>query len=128
VVVDAATTVYAIGGILRRIAARRREGRAGPVVPAYRPDVRRGVCDRCGAATVRAARNGVDTGQTGVTAVLRPDIPPDFRGVVKTHRADLYAYCCTSCGYVELHLPRQEDLAFVAQTWTPVPVVGEEPS
>ena len=90
--------------------------------------MRRGVCPKCGSATVRAARNGIDTGQTGITAVLRPDLPPDFRGVVRTHRADLYAYCCTSCGYVELHLPDPDDLAFVAQSWTPVPPVDAPPA
>jgi hypothetical protein len=81
------------------------------------------VCDKCGSTTVRTARNGIDTGQTATRASLRPDIPPDFRGVLRPHQADLYAYCCTTCGYVELHLPRPEDLAYVSQHWTPVPVV-----
>ena len=89
--------------------------------------VRRGVCDRCGAATVRAARNGIETADSGIRARLRPDLSPEFRGSVRLHQADLYAYCCTSCGYVELHLPRPEDLAYVTQHWTPVPVVEPTP-
>lgn len=87
--------------------------------------MRRGVCVKCGAATVRAARNGIETGQTGESSVLRPDVPPDFRGMALPHRADLWSFCCTSCGYVELHLPRPEDLAWVAQHWSEVPPVAE---
>ncbi|MBP7631552.1 MAG: hypothetical protein KA758_13950 [Acidimicrobiales bacterium] len=85
--------------------------------------MRRGACVKCGSATVRAARNGVDLsgGQGGVKARLRPDLPVDFRGMVRTHDTDVWAFACTTCGYLELQLFDPAALAFVTERWQPVP-------
>lgn len=84
---------------------------------------------KCGSATVRAARNGVDLsgGQGGVKARLRPDLPVGYRGMVRTHDADVWAFACTTCGYLELQVFDPEALAFVAERWQPVPPPATTP-
>jgi hypothetical protein len=88
--------------------------------------MRRGICVKCGAATVRAANNGVEIGE-GTQATLRPHLEPGFRGIVVPHRTDLWAFGCTTCGYVELHVLDPEGIAFMAQQWVPVPPTAPAP-
>ncbi len=85
--------------------------------------MRRGTCVKCGAATVRAAPNGVQLGEH-VQAVVRPDLAPGFRGFVRSHATDAWTYACTTCGYFEHYLLDPQALAFVAHSWRPVPVSG----
>jgi hypothetical protein len=84
--------------------------------------MRRGTCVKCSAATVRAARNGVRLGEYE-HASLRPHLEPGFRGIVRPQPADLWTYVCTTCGYLELHLIDASALAYVTESWLPVPVV-----
>jgi hypothetical protein len=88
--------------------------------------MRRGTCVKCGATTVRAAVNGIQLGDQAYTA-LRPHLEPGFRGAVRRQQADLWAYACTTCGYVELHLLDAAALQYVGQHWLPVPVATEQP-
>jgi hypothetical protein len=83
--------------------------------------MRRGICVKCGAATVRAAANGIDHGTAGVKAVLRPHLEPGFRGVVQSQQADLWSFACTSCGYVEQYVLDPVGIAFIQQRWMPIP-------
>ena len=39
--------------------------------------------------------------------------------------SSLWTYACTTCGYVELHLLDPAGLAYVEQSWLPVPVRAE---
>lgn len=87
--------------------------------------MRRGTCVKCGAATVRAAANGIEMGDRPSQTFLRPNIGPGFRGMVRNHSAQLWAFGCATCGYVELHLADPSALAFIAEHWVPVPA---EPS
>lgn len=83
--------------------------------------MRHGTCVKCGATTVRAAANGVQIGERPWVQ-LRPHVGSDFRGILHTHRSDLWAYVCTTCGYVELHLIDPAGLEFVKEQWAEVPV------
>lgn len=83
---------------------------------------------KCGAATVRAARNGVELGgDRTVRTYLRPDLGPGFRGMVRNLEVDLWTFACTTCGYVELHLLDPAGIAFVNERWSPVPPPPEAP-
>jgi hypothetical protein len=55
-------------------------------------------------------------------ASLRPHLEPGFRGMVRPQAADLWTYVCTTCGYLELHLVDPSALAYVTESWLPVPV------
>jgi len=81
--------------------------------------VRDGTCVKCGAVAVRAARNGIVMGELLQTQ-LRPNIGPDFRGMVRNQAADLWAFACTNCGYIELYVLDPAAIAFIAQNWAPV--------
>jgi hypothetical protein len=58
--------------------------------------------------------------------LLRPNIGPDFRGIVRNQAADLWAFGCTSCGYVEQYVLAPAGIAFMEQNWAPVQP-GESP-
>lgn len=75
---------------------------------------------KCGAATVRAAENGIEMGEHA-TPHLRPHLGPAFRGIVRNQAVKLWAFCCTSCGYVELQLLDPAAIAFVTERWIEVP-------
>ncbi len=75
---------------------------------------------KCGATTVRGAANGLEIGERPNTTYLRPHVSPDFRGIVRNQPAQAWAFACTTCGYLELHLLDAEALAFVAQQWMPI--------
>jgi hypothetical protein len=81
---------------------------------------------KCGAATVRAANNGLATGE-GFDATLRPHLEPDFRGMVRNHQTKLWAFGCTTCGYIELHVIDPGGLGFMQQQWLPVPPAAPPP-
>lgn len=83
--------------------------------------MRRGICVKCGAATVRAAKNGLAMGERPDQTFLRPNIGPDFRGMVRNQGTDLWAFGCTTCGYLELFVLEAGGLAFMEQSWAPVP-------
>jgi hypothetical protein len=88
--------------------------------------MRRGTCVKCGASDVRAARNGIVIGDHPQT-LLRPDIGPGFRGMARSQPADLWAYGCPSCGYVELYVMDATGRAFMEQTWSPASEAGDAP-
>jgi len=89
--------------------------------------MRRGTCVKCGAATVRAAANGIDHGTTGIKALIRPHLEPGFRGAVRPQQADLWVFACTTCGYVELYVLDAEAIAYIQQTWMPIPPAADTP-
>jgi hypothetical protein len=70
---------------------------------------------------VRAARNGVEMGEHPSATHLRPHLEPGFRGMVRTHGAELWAFACTTCGYLELHVLDAASLAYIAEHWVAVP-------
>lgn len=86
--------------------------------------MRRGTCVKCGAATVRAAANGIDLGTAGVRALLRPHLEPGFRGAVRSQPADLWTFACTTCGFVEQYVLDPQAIAFIQQSWMPIPPAG----
>jgi hypothetical protein len=69
---------------------------------------------------VRAARNGVDMGHT--QAALKPNLEPNFRGMLRPHRTDLWNFVCLTCGYLEWGMFDPAALAYVAEQWSEVPV------
>lgn len=71
---------------------------------------------------MRAAANGITMG--GSSTALRPHLEPGFRGMVRQHQADLWAFACTTCGYLEFHLLDPPTLAWLGQNWVPVPPTG----
>ena len=85
--------------------------------------MRRGTCIKCGASTVRAAKNGIVTGEFNDTS-LRPNVGPDFRGAVRRQSVDLWAFGCATCGYVELHLLDPAGLAYISEQWVEVPAAA----
>lgn len=90
--------------------------------------MRRGICVKCGAATVRAAKNGVELGgDRTVRTYLRPNLGPGFKGMVRNQETDLWAFGCTTCGYIEWFLLDPAGIAFVNQHWMPVPPPAESP-
>lgn len=82
--------------------------------------MRDGRCSKCGAATVRAAKNGVDLGH--VQAGLRPNLQSGFRGIVRLHHTDMWNFVCVTCGHMEWALHDPAALAFVSERWAEVPV------
>ena len=85
--------------------------------------MRRGICVKCGAATVKAANHGIQMGQSS-EAHLRPNIGPGFKGMVVPQATALWSFGCTSCGYVELYVLDPAGIAFIDQTWESVPPEG----
>ena len=62
---------------------------------------------------MRAAENGIEMGEHA-TPHLRPHLGPAFRGIVRNQAVKLWAFCCTTCGYVELQLLDPAAIAFVS--------------
>ena len=89
--------------------------------------MRRGTCVKCGAATVRAAENGIVTGEFNDTS-LRPHVGPDFKGAVRRKAVSMWAFACTTCGYVELHLIDPAAIAFITEKWVEVPAAPVTPT
>ena len=85
------------------------------------PGVRHGICVKCGAARVRAARNGIGLSGGSPQGVLVPDLPPGFRGAVRNQQVDFWVFGCVTCGYLELYMLDPNGLAYMDQHWTPVP-------
>jgi hypothetical protein len=81
---------------------------------------------KCGAATVRAAKDGIQMGESTHTS-LRPNIGPGFRGILRLHPTELWTFGCTSCGYVELFVLDPGGTAFMEQNWAPVPPAAASP-
>jgi hypothetical protein len=79
--------------------------------------MRQGICDKCGARTVRAGRNGITS--ESITS-FRPNLEPGFRGIARPHRGEAWQFVCTSCGYLEWHVLDAATLDFIAQNWAPV--------
>jgi hypothetical protein len=102
----------------RRTAMTDRDRRSHPT---YAAGVRRGICVKCGAATVRAARNGIGFSGGSPQGVLSPDLAPGFRGAVRNQQTDFWVFGCTTCGYLELYVLDPAGLSFMEQTWTPIP-------
>ena len=85
--------------------------------------MRRGTCPKCDGSEVYASRNGLGLG-SGSRVGLRPHIEPGFRGMLVPHQTeDVWHYACAACGYVETYVIGEQALAFVRQSWAPVPVV-----
>lgn len=68
--------------------------------------MRRGVCPKCGRATVHSGRDLAVKTSTSNT------IPIDFR-----HSAVLDNYVCVSCGYVESYISDNKALALIHRQW-----------
>lgn len=76
---------------------------------------------------MRAARNGIELGQRPGFTFLRPHLEPGSRGVVRNQQAEVWNFVCTSCGYLEWAVYDPSALAFIEQTWMPVPVQPPPP-
>jgi hypothetical protein len=94
---------------------------------AYRPGMRRGICGKCGSSTVRAAENGVVMGESPGRTFLRAPLEPGDRGWVPHTEAKVWAFACTTCGYLELHVLDPVGIGYIAERWAPVPVQAPQP-
>jgi hypothetical protein len=83
--------------------------------------MRDGCCTKCGASTIRAAKNGVDISERGMQAQLRPNVSEGFRGIVRNHPADIWNFVCLTCGYLEWGIYDPAALAYINEQWTAVP-------
>ena len=90
--------------------------------------MRRGVCPKCGTATVRAAKNGIEMGERPHQTFLRPNIGPDFRGMVRNHPTEMWTFGCISCGYLEMYVLDPGGLAFIDGNWVEVPPPPADPA
>ena len=69
--------------------------------------MRRGVCIKCGQATVYSGRDVPVKHSTGNT------VPINFQ-----HRAALDNYVCTTCGYVERYISDPKALSQIESEWS----------
>ena len=83
--------------------------------------MRNGRCVKCGAATVRAARNGISNQSTHTTMHAHMEGRP--RGMVIPFQGEAWQFACTSCGYLEWWVLDPRTLEHIQSTWTPVPPV-----
>ena len=80
---------------------------------------------KCGAATVRAARNGLEMGSRPNVVFLRPHIDPGFRGMARNQQSEVWNFACTTCGYLEWAVYDPAGLAFINEQWVAVPAEPE---
>lgn len=85
--------------------------------------MKRGLCVKCGAATVRAARNGIQMGDR-IDTLLRPHVDAGSRGATRSQSAELWAFGCFSCGYVELYVLDAASRDFMKKKWAAVAPEG----
>jgi hypothetical protein len=81
--------------------------------------VRRGVCIKCGQATVHFGRATLYVGTHPSTNTAHAMVPG--RTLPTTAESVIDAYVCRYCGYLEQYLPSAEILGFVGAYWPPVP-------
>jgi predicted nucleic-acid-binding Zn-ribbon protein len=83
--------------------------------------MRRGTCVKCGAEAVRAGRNAVQLGDVHPVA-LRPHHDHVPRRIEKSFETeDVWAFACTTCGYLEFHILDEDTLEFIRRKWIEVP-------
>ena len=80
--------------------------------------MRNGRCVKCGAATVRAARNGISSQSGHTTMFAHMEGRP--RGMVVPFRGEAWQFACTSCGYLEWWVLDPQTLGHIQSTWAPV--------
>lgn len=93
--------------------------------------MRDGVCSRCGAATVQAARNGVNFGENSAWVDFQIHRDPADRGIFRVHRGEVWSFLCTSCGALEFAVFDPATIAFTQQSWmhvTPKPPAPPPPN
>lgn len=89
--------------------------------------MRDGRCVRCGATTVRAARNGIELGERPSQTYFRPHLDPGFRGIVRSHPGEVWNLLCTTCGHLEWAIYDPATIAYINEHWMPVPVQPASP-
>lgn len=80
--------------------------------------MRNGKCPKCGAESIRMARNGI-SGQSGHTTMFaHMEGPP--RGMVIPQQGEVRQFACTQCGYLEWWILDPGTIQFIEQNWAPV--------
>lgn len=77
--------------------------------------MRRGICVKCGAATVRAGFRGMGR------VDMMPHMEPGSRGIAVGKEVEPWVFVCTTCGYLETYLLDPGALGFAAEKWLAVP-------
>jgi hypothetical protein len=80
--------------------------------------MRNGTCPKCGATSVRMARNGISSQSTHTTIFQHFEDRP--RGMVVPHQGEARQFACTGCGYVEWWIVDPDTIRFIEQSWAPV--------
>ena len=80
--------------------------------------MRSGRCVKCGAETVRAARNGISRQSQHTTMFAHMEGPP--RGMVRPEAGQAWQFACTSCGYLEWWVLDPQTIQFIEGNWMPV--------
>jgi predicted nucleic-acid-binding Zn-ribbon protein len=84
--------------------------------------MRDGKCAKCGAATVRAARNGISDSAGHTT--MQENHEGRLRGIVRPFLGEAWQFACTSCGYLEWYVLDPATIAHIEGTWFPVEPSG----
>jgi hypothetical protein len=80
--------------------------------------MRNGTCVKCGAATIRAARNGISNHSGHTTMFAHMEGRP--RGMVIPFPGEAWQFACTSCGYLEWWVVDPQTIEHIRSTWVPV--------
>jgi hypothetical protein len=85
--------------------------------------MRNGTCDKCGEATIRAARNGISDQSSHTTMHEHRDGGRRF-GMVIPRQGEAWQFVCTSCGYLEWWVLDPETISWIESKWVPVEPTG----
>jgi hypothetical protein len=88
--------------------------------PVYVAAMRNGICVKCGAATVKTAKNGIMVGERP-EPVIRPHLERGFRGIARSHSGEVWVFVCMTCGYLEWAIYDPATLGFIDDKWQAVP-------
>jgi predicted nucleic-acid-binding Zn-ribbon protein len=76
-----------------------------------------GKCPKCGATSVRMARNGISDTASHTTMFAHMEVP---RGMVVPQQGEARQFACTGCGYLEWWILDPQTIQFIEQSWAPV--------
>jgi hypothetical protein len=79
--------------------------------------MRNGTCVKCGATTVRGARNGISDQTEHTTMQAHWEGRP--RGMVVPFQGEAWQFACTSCGYLEWWIVDPQTIEHIESTWAP---------
>lgn len=72
--------------------------------------MKNGICPKCGASSIHMRATGISRRDGGVHVYTG--------AVTKSSKVDEYA--CTSCGYIESHIPDPDKLHAIEKSWSKV--------